>query len=266
MISRTGYKHFKQWCYSFVSSPNQSPVFVLGNQKSGTSAISWLMSQASGESMTLDVTRAIADPNWQQKLKEGQLTVSQFSRKYAFEFSRSIIKEPALSLYARQLKEAYPNARFVFIVRDPRDNIRSILNRLNISGEVTGWPDLAHLGEGQAAWDMILRADWLGYVDANDAISSLAYRWEHCCAQYSAIEKDCHLIRYEDFLADKQGTIESLLAALNLNVCYDISASVNTQLQSKGDNSQSWLSFFGKENLERINQITRSRRDSFDYP
>lgn len=265
MISRTKLQHIKWTLLSIVSRINNTPVFVLGNQKSGTSAISWLLSQATQKSHTLDITRAISEPGWQAQLVNGQMNISTWRNKYAFEFSRQIIKEPALTLFTEKLIAAYPNAQFVFIVRDPRDNIRSILNRINIPGTIIGWPDTESLGQGQNAWDLILSSDWLGDKHSTGCIASLAYRWNYCCEQFLKQKDNITLIRYEDFKNNKVEAINALAKGVGLDVVKDITSLTDHQLQSKGDNTQSWLSFFGEDNLRAIDEITEKVRLNFDY-
>lgn len=245
---------------------NQRPVFVLGNQKSGTSAICWLLAEASGETLTLDVTRSIADPEWQVDVFNGDLPLDKWINRYRYEFSRKIIKEPALSLFTEQLIQKYPEAQFLYIVRDPRDNIRSILNRVNVSGEQlndkTISPD--HVNNG-LAWQRILDSDWITGKPTDSMVESLAYRWCYLNEQYLKHKESIHFIRYEDFRADKETKIYELVARLGLEKRNGITDKVDVQKQPKGDNSLTWEDFFGASLLEKVNRITHEQRQIFGY-
>lgn len=265
MLGRLALQQLKWKYLSYFSTINPAPIIILGNQKSGTSAIAWLVSQSMQKSLTLDVTRAIENPLWQREIIDSTLDLRKWLNKYSYEFSRDVIKEPSLTLFAKQLAEHFPNAKFVFIVRDPRDNIRSILNRINVRGDLVGWPDLSHLGSAEDAWNMTLRTDWLGDSSSTGCIESLAFRWNYCCEQYLSVKNEATLIRYEDFRDNKLGIIDTLVKELDEVVVQDISSKVDTQLQSKGNNNQSWQAFYGDKNLEIINRMTKSFRVLFDY-
>lgn len=242
------------------------PIFILGNQKSGTSAIAWLMSQASGGSLTLDITRSISSPDWQKEVKEGQYSLEVWSQFYPYEFSKTLIKEPALTLFTSELIQGYPDATYVFIVRDPRDNIRSILNRTKLSGaqQDKSTPKGSVL-ENAPAWRMILDSDWLTDKNSASFVESLSHRWNYCCEEYLKHKSNIILIKYEDFMKDKAGCIQELVGKVGLTNKNSIAHLVDTQKQSKGDNSASWSEFYGKENLELVNHVTDKYRKLFDY-
>ena len=73
------------------------------------------------------------------------------------------------------------------------------------------------------------------------------------------------MIRYEDFLENKKQSIENLAAKLALRVQFDISDKVNVQYQPKGDRSVTWLDFFGKENLARLEKRCKNMMEHFGY-
>src|SRR5882724_5729315 len=96
-----------------------NPVFILGNQKSGTSAIATLLAEATGLSLTLDILPEIKNPRYPQVVR-GELRFRDFVRRYKLCFSRHIIKEPNITLLHDRLRAYFPEAQFVFVVRDPR--------------------------------------------------------------------------------------------------------------------------------------------------
>jgi hypothetical protein len=241
---------------------NPNPILVLGNQKSGTTAIAALLGELAKSSVTLDLTREIAEPTY-PRLRKGELTLEQFIRRNKLDFSRRIVKEPHLTPFYAELKDRFPESPFVFVVRDPRDNLRSILNRLQLPGDRVRLTeqDLADVG---AAWRLVLDNRWLD-VGGDHYVEQLAGRWLLLAQVYLAHAKEMILVRYEDFLLDKIGTIQRLAGQVDLETRADISGSVERQFQPRGDHSVSWSEFFGQQNLVRIEQLCQPGMREFGY-
>ena len=104
-----------------------------------------------------------------------------------------------MSAFYRELRAHFPGAAFVMVIRDPRDNIRSILNRLKIPGDLQ---DLGpeHRGEITRAWELIVDGRWLG-LRGDNYIEMLAERWNYITDSYLENEDDIRLVKYEDFVA-----------------------------------------------------------------
>ena len=119
---------------SLFSKINSDPLLILGNQKSGTTVIASLLSKATKKTLTSDIKSLIKNPSL--KLDFKLLCLNDFIKQHKYDFSKDIIKEPFLSFYAEELIESFPNAKIVWIVRNPYQNIRSILNRLKIPGNL----------------------------------------------------------------------------------------------------------------------------------
>ena len=241
-----------------------SPVIVLGNQKSGTTAIAALLAEIAGCSATLDIFFRLRRPALAQLLSRA-ITLDQFVRKYAVWFSAEVIKEPSLSFFHDELRELFPAARFVFIIRDPRDNIRSILNRLKIPGDqsaldasfLTGLPT-------DRGWRLIL--DGAMFKTAGRTyIETLANRWNRVADVVIGREDDFTIVRYEDFCAAKAETIERLARAVGLKPCCDVTDRVDVSFQPSGQRNVSWLEFFGPRNLETIEAVCSKRMTHFGY-
>lgn len=225
----------------------EEPVFLLGNQKSGTTAIGALLARSCGRSATLDFwpylkAEVLVD------LHDGRLPFDAFIHEFRYEFSRSIIKEPQLTFLYPGLRERFPRGRFAAVVRDPYQNIRSILNRLDIPG------DLTHLTEARMdmvlpEWRLVLDGRWLGLA-AEHYIDLLAERW-NVAADLVLSNPEIVLVRYEDFTADKAGQIEALAGRLGLGTRRSLGGAVHRQYQPRGDRRASLDEFFG-ENLDRI--------------
>jgi hypothetical protein len=243
---------------------NRSPIFILGNQKSGTSVIAGLLGEATGLSTAIDL-RGIYEPV-QTKLHEGDLSFHKFVRRNSRDFAKAIIKEPCLTLLVDQLDAYYNNARYVFVSRDPRQNIRSILNRLDVPGDLERIDEasLACRTTNWSGWRKVLDGRWLG-IPYRDHIGALAGRWNLMTDIFEENRDRFLLMRYEDFLADKESAIHELAASLRLETTHEIADKLNRQYQHRGDRSVSSIDFFGPRNLERINSICAFNMDRLGY-
>lgn len=245
---------FRRACLELVARVNPRPVIVLGNQKSGTTAISALLAQSTGLSVTLDLKREIERPRLPD-VRGGRLSFEQFIRINKLAFSREIVKEPSLTFFYEELMEFFPEARFVFIVRDPRDNIRSILNRYRVPGdlpELTGeyWDRLT------AARKLTFDSQWLG-LKQDHYIGMLAARWNLAVELFRRYQDKTRLVKYEDFLNNKVQEVEALARSIGLKPINDITSLVDIQYQPKGNPHVDLRNFFGGPNLSRIEEICK---------
>ncbi|MBW4933796.1 sulfotransferase family protein [Marinobacter sp. F4206] len=221
------------------------PVFILGVQKSGTTAIAALLAEATGLPATLDITRAINRPGAKILRRYGVEGFDDFIYRYRKEFSRKIVKEPGLTFDYECLRTYFPKARFVMIMREPKDNIRSILNRLKVPGNLKEldpeeWPELKR----SPAWRINLDSSWLGHWPES-YVDSLAYRWRLSAETYFSQPEAFILIRYEDFLADKKGIVEGLAQNLGFGIASDVAGKVDNQYQSKGKRVMDYEEYYG---------------------
>ncbi|MBK8655667.1 MAG: sulfotransferase [Haliscomenobacter sp.] len=246
--------------YPFFSL-HPRPVFLLGNQKSGTTAIAKLLALAAGK--TEETYLRGFSQHILEDLYHNRLPLEEAIRRRAkFEFSRELIKECNLTFFYSQLRALYPDAPKVFIVRDPRDNIRSILHFVQVPGNLHQIPP-AGLPE-MLEWQRILDNSWLGVQGAH-YIDSMAGRWVKAAEVYLQSPSEFILVRYEDFKAAKTDTIHALCDALHLPVQADIAPYLEVPFQPPGPPSASWVAFFGENNLNRLEQICSGRMREFGY-
>ncbi|WP_188109770.1 sulfotransferase domain-containing protein [Pseudohalioglobus sediminis] len=250
-----------RWLRDFFARPCSSPIFILGNQKSGTSAIASLLGEMTGKSVAVDLAKDFHAPAFQRVGR--QMSLAEYRRLNAVEFSKDIIKEANLTPMFDDLRSSYSDARFVFVVRDPRTNIRSILQRLDLSGRPEE-VDSSALQDISETWRLILDSGWLG-ISGDDYVTRLASRWQLFSDIASSNVDDFQIIRYEDFLVDKVGSIERLVDGLSLDRVHDIAEQTDIQYQAKGDHSVSLNAFFGARNLERIDAICKKGMRFFRY-
>lgn len=244
-----------------IARINPAPIFVLGNQKSGTTAIAALLSQLTEASATLDI-RGIYEPV-RTSLHRKEISFEEFVQRNRLDFSREIVKEPNLVFLRDELLSWFPNSKMLFISRDPRSNIRSILNRLSIPGDLP-YLEEKHLSSLHAGWRGTINGEYLG-LEGKNYIETLAARWDLAAKTYLENADNITLIRYEDFCEDKVGEIERLARRVGLEPVSDISDMVDHQYQRRGDKNISWREFFGAENLARIEYICGERMEKLGY-
>jgi hypothetical protein len=261
--ARDAIEDARLWMRSRGAKVHPSPIIMLGNQKSGTTAVAALLGEMTGLSVTLDLKREMRNPVI-DRVKTGEITMAEFIRRNKVDFSRDIIKEPSLSPFYRELAECFPPSKFVMVIRDPRDNIRSILNRLKIPGDLR---DLTgeHRSGLTRAWELIIDGRWLGFEDGT-YIEMLARRWSYIAGLYLENSPRIVLLVYEEFSRDKTGVLDRLAETLELEKRHDVSHRVNVQFQPAGDRSVRWADFFGEENLARIEGICSEGMAKLGYP
>ncbi len=246
---------YSLWIYQrerkSVLSVVKRPLFIIGNHKTGSTAIAMLLAKISGSTLANGLVNQMISPAYPSVLS-GKMSFPDFMQANKTDFSQAIIKENLLTFFVDNIRRTIPDVRFLYIVRDPRDNIRSILNRVQIPGNLENFDVLsAKLSPTQR---LVLDNSWLGITDQN-YIDSLARRWVKAADIYLKSPNEMNFVRYEDFLQDKVSTITALATRMELPVINDISELVDIQYQPKGDHSVSWEDFFGVEHLARIEEI-----------
>jgi hypothetical protein len=241
---------------------NEAPIIVLGHQKSGTSAVAGLLAELTGRSVAIDFVNEDRWPIY-QRVTTGEVSFERFVRRNRLDFSRDIVKEPNLTFLYPQLRERFPDARFLMVVRDPRTNAKSVLNRLDLPGDVSDLSQerLAALRRG---WSLVFDPGWLRLTPGT-YVELLSRRWNLCADVFLENQPSFHLVRYEDFLADKLGTLERLASQLELSCPGDIRSRLDEPFQPAGDRRVPVGMFFGAENLARIEDICEARMRRLGY-
>lgn len=246
-------------CYRF-GKVNKNPIIIYGNQKSGTTAIAVLLARLSNRSITPDFFFRV--PGYERRYIEKGLAISDMISRFKCFFGRDIIKEPGLSLLYDDVQEYFGDPKSLYIVRDPISNIRSILNRLKLRGDIGVYDSevesvISKVGNDE--WRLLLQ----GFDD--HVIKSLALRCNRCLEiAIEAEKKGTLVVRYEDFLEDKLSFIQDVAQKLELPEVKDIGHLLDVQYQPKSvitDNE----AFFSSENVAVINAICYDAMQHFDY-
>jgi len=252
--------------------PNSDAVCVFGCPKSGTSAVSALLAKAGGLSVTVDIPPLWRTPVWE--VHAGQRSAASLIRHHRAYFSRDLIKEPALTTIMDDLLPALGAQKVVFVIREPKSTVRSILQRRGLPGNAE------QLSPKQ--WSQVYKGSWHWTYDwpyryspqvppwlkDRTYVEGLATLWQwgvDALERTQALGWDPLVVRYEDFLDDKLETIHSTLASLDIPVKMDVSPFLDRQFQPKGNHSVSLPDFFGLDNLSRIESITKTGRHRFNY-
>lgn len=240
------------------------PVFVLGNQKAGTTAIAALLAECIDEPFNTDALHV--NKLELKDLLQGETTIADLARNHPEPFQATVIKDNDFTFLYPPLAEAFPDAQFLYIVRDPRHNIRSILNRVKFPGDLDGLSEeqYAQLGRKLPGWHTILTGASFGQ-DRGHYIDVLADRWVRAVEAYLDAPDQMTLLRYEDFEADKRPAIEQLATDLGFPVVKDISERQDHQFQPRGNRTVTPLEFFGRDNLERIESRCGALMPRFGY-
>lgn len=126
--------------------------------------------------------------------------------------ARLLEKTPKNSLRIPFLKQVFPYARFIFLWRDPRENISSIMEAWR-SG---GWVTYRDLPGWEGPWSMLLPPGWQSQRGA--PLESVA-AWQWQCTNETVLDdlqqlprEDWTSVAYRDFVADPAGTIRRLCA------------------------------------------------------
>lgn len=254
-----GLKYVREQGLGLASKPHPNPVFVFGNQKSGTSAIAMLLGYATGLRTQNDF-RGAWEPYMSQFLA-GDIPLERFIKRNRYAFSAPILKEPALTFAADRIATSFRKSPCIFIVRNPYQNIRSILNRLQIDGNLNDNP--SRESYPNATWSAIMTGRDLGLK--GHYIEIQAKRWCHAIAQYEAMPERFSLVRYEDFLVNKEAVISSLAHHVGLEAKYSIATKKDIAFQQKGQRKVDLLQFFGERNLSLISEICGPSLARFGY-
>ena len=248
---------------TITATINPNPIIILGNQKSGTSAIASLLGEMTGKSFHIDMMKA-NNRNIYKSVKSGEISFKKFLNINRLEFSKEIVKEPNITLFYDELTEYFPRSKFVLVVRDPRDNIRSQLDLFQIPGNLDRLTD-EYNQRLVRSWPSVFDGRWLG-LEGENYIEMLAARWNYTADVVLLNQKNIILVKYEDFLKNKIRELGILAEKLNLDPVNDISEKLNIQYQPAGGNKNvKWRDFFGEENLARIERICGDRMQKFNY-
>jgi hypothetical protein len=249
------------WLQSQWTTTRPDPLIILGNQKAGTSAIAHLLANFGGLSKTIDIP-----PLWDEtgaRIARNEVRFADIANRHKRYFTTELIKEPFMTFFADQVFEFFPLARFIFVVRDPRENIRSLLNSRGLPTDVSD-PDPELLSRIQKTNPILLdRSVWGGHEQ--NYVGVLAHRWNRAVDTYLDYRSHFILAKYEEFVANKLEFIRDLGSRAGVTERNDISDQLNIQFQPRGDRGRPWRDVFGDDNLSRIDEVCGEKMRALGY-
>lgn len=240
-------------------------ILVSGMPKSGTTAILKLLAESTGLTSGNDpfYQLDVLGVSFREDLYAERLSLSDLIRKNPAAFSGDVLKDPNFPFWTKDLKELFPTSKCVHLVRHPADNIRSILDRLNMNGS----------GDDEQIRKLGINGTWRSVLDgANPSINGenhierLAKRWCRAIEGIPPIDSNNLVIKYEDFTKAKQDVIESIVAHFGFDVKRDVGKIVDVQFQPKGKSKAGTTArFFNESTYKKILAITAERRKELGY-
>jgi hypothetical protein len=136
---------------------------------------------------------------------------------------RMLEKTPKNALRIPFLRNVFPEARFVYLFRDPREVLSSMIEAWS-SGHFRTYPNLP--GWGSPAWSLVLVPGWRD-LQGRPLAEIVAQQWEKTTRTLLDDLADVpgdriQRIRYSNFLADPRAQMQRLCAGLDLSWDVDL--------------------------------------------
>ncbi|WP_454759547.1 sulfotransferase [Caulobacter segnis] len=159
------------------------------------------------------LTAAAATPHIAAAIREAALARLQGPQGRAPADGAPLLeKTPKNALRIPFLKAIFPDARFIFLWRDPRENLGSIID----AWQVGGWVTYKALPGWDGPWSLLLPPGWQALRGA--PLETVAV-WQWRSANQTALEdlqqlprEDWTTVAYHEFLADPEGVTRRLCA------------------------------------------------------
>ncbi len=124
---------------------------------------------------------------------------------------RFLEKTPKNSLRIDFLNKLFPDARFIYLVRDPKENVASIMQAWR-SGRFRTYPGLPGWG---GDWSLLLPPGWQA-LKGKPLEQVACFQWcqanEHIMASLDKLPQErWHLVSYHDLVADPKGTTQKIV-------------------------------------------------------
>lgn len=247
----------------------KQPVFIVGCSRSGTTLFAEIFGERPDACNVMDASqvwdlryydksaddhRDENDANfWETSRIRSSLAVRLlFSRR-----NRLINKNNQNSLRLRYLKNAFPDAFIIHVIRDARPVVLSNMSRVEKDRYRRGFP-FGRFPKPVA---------WRSYMD-KPVVEQFAHQWRDITAE---IRKDGPAVfgpdqytevKFEDFCADPEGTIRRIDLFCDLP---DIDRDAAALASIGSGDSDGWTSKLPATDIERINQITGDQMAVFGY-
>ncbi len=216
-------EHFKNFKNRLAASPDY---FVFGNQKSGTSLLAAALAEVCDTAFTNDLALERYSPTYRHLHPSDSNYLETVINRSRHRFASGVFKEPSLTFFWEDLLARFSDAKAIFVVRNPFDNIRSCLDRMGflVNGELIStpveipypWTHLVNMRDNPNA------PDYETELTLDVLIHKLALRWQEMakCA-LKAWGKGTPFIRYELFLQEPHVLMNQLGLEGNIKKAFD---------------------------------------------
>ncbi|MFW5983542.1 MAG: sulfotransferase family protein [bacterium] len=227
-------------------------LLIVGSERSGTSAITTLLSIAADK-------KALDDPVYTWYLTPYiRMQRKVFSFRLFWDLNKySIIKMPGFAIILFYLKKMIIREfKVVYIVRDPRDNVCSVIERLN-NGINGLYLNIHYLGGEFDNFEETIAFKWNMYIN-----EGLKFQKRY--------PKRIMFIKYEDFVNDKTGTIKRIgdFSKLKTDI-QKIETLVDNQYRKAWSNKiggkERYKKELSEEQINRIENICGENMRKFGY-
>jgi hypothetical protein len=265
--------------WPFVSYKIEKPVFIVGCSRSGTTVVYKVLSRAKGlaslQKESHEFWNSLHPPeerNWDSH----ELGAGDVSERDRIEVSRYFFKHLGSRRFVDKanqncfripyLYELYPDAVFLYVKRDGRDNINSLIHGWGRPDEFGGWthnlPVKVQIGNGEyGRWCFFLFQGWRSFLKASV---------EEVCAQQWIKANESILsarplippsrwveMYYEDILRSPVETFHRVFEQLDLPFTGEARDHCNSLLNNPYNAfSPPRLDKWKDENRERIERIS----------
>ncbi len=220
-------------------TPPTRPIFVLGAPRSGTTVLFDVLNHAPGVAsldretgVIWDTFHRVEDAGWASHEVSPE-DVSPAERRYLYWAidrlalgRRYLDKLPRNTLRVAYLKELFPDASFVFLRRDGRAVVSSLM---------TGWRSGPRFGRGMVppiplriegyegtTWKFLLPPGWETYAQGHRLAEVCAFQWtsanESVLGAKAAVEPSRWVeVAYEEMVEAPRATAERVLGELGLS-------------------------------------------------
>lgn len=123
---------------------------------------------------------------------------------------RFLEKTPKNSLRIQFLKKVFPDALFIHLIRDPKDNISSIIDGWNSKHFIT-YPNLPGFNN---RWSYLLPPNWES-MQGKSIAEIATFQWKVCNqsihqALITLPKNQYHVVNYQDFLDNTSAVVERI--------------------------------------------------------
>lgn len=233
---------------------NERALYIVGHPRSGTTAIGRLLGRYTGLSVADEM-------GWATRHVEAvftkRISIDTVLNEYRYAFGHAIVQTPGLTPVLGALHERLPHVRFLYIIRDPRDVLCSIVALSN-----------RHRTEAFEIRDpsfTLFRGAWLG-IDEQDPIRTVGHRWCRYLDIAASIPEVAYY-RYEDFCHDKAEFIARLAQSLGLDQQESLDNQLDVQYRDHGPvrGAGRWRQDLPPDAARVIERICASWMHKFSY-